>query len=184
MKTKKANLTDDILIHRRRFFIVDVKAPLARSLSKLASGKLSWIGSLFTLIKIVILIRRYPEPTHENAQYPNTHILIDLWDLFFLYEDNRGKNFLFRAIRRLVLCEYEHDPYYRSRIDWFIEKLVEKYNGGEWTSRKPWSPIGHWTEPAVLEATMALKVSLLKSAGLPLDTPMEAFDKLAKKKVE
>lgn len=177
MKTKKTQLADDILIHRRRFFIMDVKEPLRKYLVKFTSGTLSWIGAPLTLIKIVVLIRRYPEPTHENARHPNTHILIDLWDLFFRYEDNPGRRLLFCAIRKLVLCTYEHDPYYARRIDWFVEKLVEKYLSKEWRPRKAYSPTGHWTEPAVLEAIKELKMRLLKSAGLPPDTPMGVFDR-------
>lgn len=174
-------LADDILSYKRSFFICHVKNPLRLSIIKLTSGKLSWIGAIIALVKIVTLIRKFPEPTHKNVQHPNTHVLIDLWDLFFKYEDLPCRDFLFRAIRKLFLCEYEHDDYYRNRIDWFIEKLVEKHLNKEWVPRKPWKPTGNWNEPAVLEAIKALKISLLKSARLPTDTPIKAFDKLVDK---
>jgi len=145
-----SNLKDDILIHRRGFFINKVKAPLMKIMIKLAN--------------------LYPNPTKENTRKPNTHALIDVWDEFFEHEDNPMRDGLFRAIRRLSIGEYEHDPYYGNRIDWFLEKLVEKYLNGEWIPRKAWSPTGCWNEPSVLEEQELMKKRLLKAIGSPLDT--------------
>jgi len=171
-------LSDDILIHRRGFFIRNVKAPLVKNLVKFASNKTSWIGSIFALIGIIKLCKKYPEPKKENTVKPNTHALIDIWDEFFEYEvNNPHTDALFRALRRLSLGEYEHDPYYANRIDWFIEKLAEKYLSGEWKPREAYAPTGFWREPSVLEGQRQLKNSLLERVGLSPDTPVKAFDR-------
>lgn len=99
------------------------------------------------LIKaITTLARRFPEPTRENCQHPNTLILFDIWDKFFEYEDNPRRGALFQALKRLSIAEYEHDPYYRDRIGFFIEELVKAVSDGRWQSRSI-RPMSHWKEP-------------------------------------
>ena len=143
-------LYNDILKDRRQYFIDKVKAPLMSNLIKFVS-KSSWIGTLIALISIIRLIRKYPEPTRENTRKPNTHAWIDIWDEFFKYEDNPGRNLLFRAIRKIFICEYEHDSYYSSRIDRMLEWWLEKYQNGEYNKRMPWNPLACWNEPSVIK---------------------------------
>ena len=88
------------------------------------------------LIKALVqLALGYPKPVPENVLHPNTKILIEIWDKFFEYENNKGRVSLFRAIRKIMLCEYEHDAYYRHRIDWFIEQVVKAVQSGRWYPR-------------------------------------------------
>lgn len=113
-------LSIDILRTRRQYFVDKVKAPLMKAL--------------------VILAGRYPEPTKENTDKHNTHVLLDIWDEFFKHEDNPGRDGLFKAIRKITIAEYEHDGYYSQRIDWFLKKLAQAYVDGEWEPPKSWNP--------------------------------------------
>ena len=74
---------------------------------------------------IITLAKRYPEPTRNNCRHPNTAKLFDIAGKFFEYECNPRSEELFRAVFRLLIAEYEHDPYYRFRFDWFLEKISE-----------------------------------------------------------
>ena len=95
---------------------------------------------------ITILANRYPEPTRENTLNPNTHILLDIEDKFFQHETLLGRREMFRAIFKIFIAEYEHDPYYRSRINWVIEELVEATMDGKWLPRGANRPINYWKE--------------------------------------
>ncbi len=101
------------------------------------------------LMKALIqLAMRYPEPTLENCLHPNTKLMITMWDKFFEYEDNLSRIPLFKAMRRITLCEYEHDPYYRYRMDWFIEQIIEDVKSGKWVLRPRYGrEIMFWKEP-------------------------------------
>ena len=84
------------------------------------------------LMKILIAIaKRLPEPTKINTLSPNSHILIDVRDEFFKHENNPGRDGLFRAAFKILICEYEHDPYYRYRMDWMLEEMY----------RRGWQPL-------------------------------------------
>ena len=74
---------------------------------------------------ITILATRYPEPTRDNTAVSNTHRLLDIRDKFFRHEENLGRDALFRAIWRVLIVEYEHDTYYRHRIDWVLGEIAK-----------------------------------------------------------
>ena len=92
---------------------------------------------------ICTLARRYPIPTQENTAHPNTRTLLEIMEAFLKYEDNPGRKPMFEALWRMLVCEYEHDSYYRSRIDFVIEKL-KRYS---WTPRPLEHPYHCWNEP-------------------------------------
>lgn len=99
------------------------------------------------LMKLLIkLCQMYPEATKGNTLHHNTHVLIDIKDLFFKYDTNEGRNSLFRAIWRMFIGEFEHDPYYRNRFEWFIDEL----NKRDWRRRIRTRPSRDncWKEPA------------------------------------
>jgi len=100
----------------------------------------------FLMATLIRLSRRYPEPTMDNLLHPNSKILWRIWDRFFTYEENPGRVELFKAIRKIWICEYEHDAYYRYRMDWFLEQIVEAISRGEWQPRPLVRPRGWWTE--------------------------------------
>ena len=96
------------------------------------------------LHKVLILVGgRLPEPTKENTLHPNTHILLDIKDKFFEYEDNPNRKALLEAGWKYFIAEYEHDPYYRYRFDWLIEQIIES----DWKPRAIGCPIVCWKEP-------------------------------------
>ena len=130
-------LARDILRDRRQYFADKVKAPL--------------------LAKIINLANKYPEPTYENVRKQNSHVLLDIVEEFFKYEDNPVREPLFRAIFRIFIAEYEHDGYYSNRIDWLLERLFKVFQGGGWQLSKPWHPTNCWTEPSTLEGRKLLK---------------------------
>ncbi len=91
-------------------------------------------------LKVIILLSgRLPEPTKENTTHPNTHILLDIRDRFFELENNPGREALFRGAFKILICEYEHDPYYARRLDWMLEEMIKR----GWTPRGQ-NPGGIW----------------------------------------
>jgi len=101
------------------------------------------------LIKAIVTLamRFYPEPTYENCASGNSKELLDIAEQFCAYEDNRGRLPLFRALWRIVIDEYEHDPYYRFRMDWVVEELAEAVIDGRWKPRAPFRKEQYWCEP-------------------------------------
>ena len=92
---------------------------------------------------IIKLAMRYPEPTKDHTLLPKTHILIDIQNKFFEYQAVTSRTPLFRAMWRMFIVEYEHDPYYRDRIDWVIEEIVKS----GWGVRPIKFPKKCWKEP-------------------------------------
>jgi len=66
--------------------------------------------------KIISLTSMIPEPNKINTAFKNSHILIDL---------REGLDPYWSTLVKLLIFEYDHDPYYRFRFDWFIEKCSE-----------------------------------------------------------
>ncbi len=99
------NLTTYLLRDEREYVISRIKKPIMKAL--------------------IILSDRIPEPTKENCVHPNSHILLDIWDEFFSRETNSTRKPLFEAIRRIMVSEYETDPYYRERMDWFLKQIIK-----------------------------------------------------------
>ena len=110
---------------------------------------LSRVSIFLALWDVVQTIHRYPAPNHNNVVCPGSHALLDIWALFFKWENNPGREALFRAMRRVTVCEYEHDWYYRERMNWFCEQLFEAYLKGKWPKRNRAQPArtGLWREP-------------------------------------
>ena len=104
------------------------------------------------------LAGKYFQPTRENCIHPNSHHLFDIWDRFNENEDNPahpggvnkhmdwGRQHLFDAMWVIFIAEYEHDPYYRSRMDWVVEELVEVVMDGRWKPRPEGYPPKLWKE--------------------------------------
>lgn len=96
----------------RRYVIDKVKKPLMKA--------------------IITLVNRYPDPTRENCLRSNSQILFNIRDKFFEFENNKGRKALFEAAFKLLIAEYEHDPYYRYRFDWVLEQLMDS----DWKPRQ------------------------------------------------
>ena len=80
---------------------------------------------------ITILGDRYPDPKREDCIHPNTHILLDIRDRFLECETNAGRRALFEATWKILIAEYDHDPYYRYRLDWVFEQIMDR----DWLTR-------------------------------------------------
>lgn len=100
--------------------------------------------------RIISLVSKYPEPTRENCLHPNTQKLLDIRDKFFEYENLAGRKPLFEAAFKLLIIEYEHDPYYRWRFEWLLEEI----NKSGWLPRKEGRPLSHWKEFEDAEKTV------------------------------
>jgi hypothetical protein len=88
---------------------------------------------------------KLPEPTLENTKLQNTHLLIEIRDEFFKFEDNPGRSSAFRVIWKFFLWMYELDAYYGDRINWIIERLFSL--SGRWIFQPEFKPrITHWRE--------------------------------------
>ena len=120
------NLRDFMVKDARQYIIEKVKAPILKAL--------------------VILAKRYPEPTRENTFHPNTHVLMDIWDKFLAMEDNTDRLSLFRAIRKIWIAECEHDIYYRDRDNVLQELWLEEVLKGNWRPRFIHHPNTDWKE--------------------------------------
>lgn len=107
----------------RQYVVEKIKAPLRKAM--------------------VTLAKRYPEPTLENLVHPNSFILLALSEKFLEYEDNPSRIDMFRAIWRMFIAEYEHDSYYRHRIDWLVEEIANS----DWKPRPLNHPDHCWKEP-------------------------------------
>lgn len=119
-----------MLTFRRNYVIEMVKSPLLKGIVGFSAS--SWLGRIKTIIEVLKISRRFPIPTKAFTNVPNTHRLLELEEKFFEHEDNKGRNALFRAIWRIFIVVYEHDGYYRSRIDWIIGELTKMVNQGSW----------------------------------------------------
>ena len=96
------------------------------------------------LLKVIIsLAKRLPEPSKENTLHPNSQKLLEIRERFFNCEENPGRRELFDAIWKIAIVEYEHDPYYRYRIDWVLEQIF----ASDWSPRPVGHPLVYWKEP-------------------------------------
>lgn len=118
------NLSRFMLKEQRQYVIDKVKAPIMKAL--------------------IILANRYPEPTMENVSHPNDKAWIRIWDKFFQMEDNYMREDLFKAIRKVSICEPAHDPYYRDRRDVLLELWLEEVLKGNWKPRSLDHPNSNW----------------------------------------
>ena len=149
-------LKQDILGTRRNYFIWDVKGPLLNSLvrSVRGYGLFSYISMFIDVWKIVRSVNRYPEPTKENSDKPNVHWMIDFWDNFEKYNGARVP--LFRALRRIKLCEYQHDDFYAERHDKYIREVMSAIENGSYILPSVSSPTSYWSDPkAIKELALA-----------------------------
>lgn len=92
----------------REYFVHKVNSPLSKA--------------------IIILARRYPEPTREGegkVLHPNSLRLLDMRDEFFTKWDFGGKsNLLIRALFKIAIVKYEESPAWRNMLDWLLMTIL------------------------------------------------------------
>lgn len=107
----------------RQYYIDKVNAPLFKA--------------------ITILGNRYPVPTMENLQHPNSKRLLEIYNKYLEYEESHRLRALGNALFRIVIAKNEHSPNFRDRISWFFE-MVGKSG---WKPRSYNHPVNDWREP-------------------------------------
>lgn len=122
----------EFLLADKRDFITDkVKAPL-----------------MATIIRLVNLIK--VKPTVQNCKHPNSKTFLRVLEKYFKSEANSGREPMEHAIAEGGVYEYEHDPYYRYRMDTLAEDWLTEVIEGNWKPRPPDQPLSHWrTDPNV-----------------------------------
>jgi len=159
-----SKLSKDILWDRRDYFIEKVKVPL--------------------MARLVELACEYPEPVMENTSAQNTHVLLEIWDKFFQFEDNPGRSSLFKAIRRLFTGTYEHDRYYAERIDWFLEELVKAYLDGRWIPSHFEATGAWWKDPDIVRLQTLARLKALAGVSINEDWFKQQIPELLRKEKE
>jgi len=159
-----SELKDDILNKRRSYFEFKVKKPLMKSIVNL--GKHGLLRNMWELFQLVKLCSKFPEPAKKKCKNPDSLVLLDIWDEFFKWEDNAGRNPLFRAIRRVSVGVLESDNYYAQRGSWWLMKLTKAYMDGKWQPNPDWSPMMCWRDPATNEARVKEINELFIGIGL------------------
>jgi len=149
-----------------RAYIVKVKKPLMEAIVKVGSGRISWLAMAITMVRIIYLIKKYPEPTRENCLHPNTLKICDIEDNFFKSYKNDGRKPLFRTAFKLLKCEYEHDKDMRRILDW----LKHEADKSDWLPMSP-LPMNNWEEEERIEGTFPVKaLSQILEAKEPMDS--------------
>ena len=111
------SINREILVDKRQYYADSVKVSL---MSKVVA--LREIPSSVSALKDIIdVCNLYPEPTKGNIRQLNSGILIDIAEDFEHQRYELGiPSTLLTPVFKTLTCEYEHDPYYRSRFDWFV----------------------------------------------------------------
>jgi hypothetical protein len=119
------------MLREHTFFVIDdVKAPLQKAIQFAAK----------------LLARKCGPISKETTCSPVVHAFLDIMKEFEELENNPDRIELFTSVLTIFMAEIEHDPYYRFRFDWLLEKMFEKILAGEWESRPLNTPISHWKE--------------------------------------
>ena len=168
-------LTVDMLDTRRGYFI-KAKDSIRKGLTEriILSKPVKFWGYLQLFLDvwhIVVNIIKYPEPTKENTKQPVTHAILDIFDEFFSFESNiyyhkkrQGRVPLYKAVRKILADECEHDGDIEERIRWFGVKVTEKVQSGEWPKLEAWMPTNFWKDPKTLEARRKKRLELIMEA--------------------
>ena len=141
-KTRSQMFTQIMLGFPFRDYVIKfVKNPLRFAIEKAAT-----FSEIFTVLKTSA--KRIPvELTRENCKNPNTLVIFDIEDKFFKYEDNSGRDDLFRGAFKIYKGEVEHDPYYSNRWDWLLEEQIMAILDGRLQPRHEDTPRHCWREP-------------------------------------
>lgn len=99
----KNNMLTDWMLKEHGEYVVKVKACLLKA--------------------IITLCLRYPQPTEQNCNKPNTHFILDLEKRFFGHYTCPQRIELYRALFRLWADEYEHDDSHAKNFDYLLGEL-------------------------------------------------------------
>jgi hypothetical protein len=117
MDDKPKKIWDIIIKDNFKYFVENVKSPLLNA--------------------VILYGMRYPEPTPENVNKPNGRLLLKYFDYFFEHYCNPSRLTFFKAVRRIVIGEYEHDDSYAVYIDLFLLFITRDINDHRWKLNPP-----------------------------------------------
>lgn len=124
-----SNMTIYDTIPMQVYFIQNVKKPFEENVMVLLNGaaKAQKLRSLLALRRVIKSMEGLTEPTKENTDYPNTHLMIDARDWYFkhFYHEQARAEFL-RAIINSFIILYEYDKPWRFRIDKVLQFVFNR----------------------------------------------------------
>ena len=110
---------------KRKYFAERVKKPLMAAIVSLPTLKRKK-AALDEVARLIRLCNKYPEPTMDNTCIRNVAKLLNIRDEFLKLVDDPRERELFEAVWRMFIVEYEHDGYYRYRIDFILEEINKR----------------------------------------------------------
>lgn len=140
-------LIQQVLVFHRGYFM-SIKERMLKRIVSLGEGKQRLWRRFLSFVEVIRLVKAYPDLTYENTLNTNTHTMMGITERFLKYEDNPGREPLFRAIFKLAMAKFEYDNYYASRRDFIIEEIIIAILNGEWEPRPVnWPDPKWWHEP-------------------------------------
>jgi len=119
-------LRREIMKTKRDYFMNHVKKPLRLGLIEIG--------------------KRFPVPERNDCTRPNTPVLLAIREEFFNHHHNNnggnGRDDMFDAAFRVLICVYESDPYYSQLFDWFIKQIIDS----DWKFKNPHPMMRTWKE--------------------------------------
>ena len=114
---------------------------------------------------IIAFAKVLPEPTKENTGKVNTHNLIDLWGWFEQHNKEAREN-LFAGLFKVVIDEFEHDPFEEGRMQACLEKWLELVIEGRWQPRSQTDPSDRfWIHDDTNKGYLFIKECYAKNRG-------------------
>jgi len=109
------------------------------SLEKPKNIIISWIDNPLEWF-FRIIANRLANPTKENTNKYNTHILIDMRDEFLKHQEGNSRYEAWRGIWNIFIVKYETSNYYSDRFDHVLQLCF----GKDWLYLEGKIPCGMW----------------------------------------
>ena len=124
----------------REYYMEKVNKPILKAIVVFGRSA-SWLQMLLASIEIVRSVRKYPRPTLENVQHPNSKWLLRRLALYLEYEGMSRIAMVVIVLVTGAIVKNEHSPNYRDRISWWFEDT------SGWKPRSYNHPVNGWNEP-------------------------------------
>lgn len=98
----------------------------AKEVLRSISEKRVTLSDAVKFLKTLQEIASLPEPTKENTQNPQSHILIDVRDDFFKHFNCRAYEGIFRAAINYIIAKYDYDSFYEGCGNWWIGEMFRR----------------------------------------------------------
>ena len=129
-----------ILAPPLRGYFIKLKGRLQKAIIKLADqhirmrleGKAIDATPLMKVVKIVTTL--LPEPTKENSNSLNAHVMDGIFEKFFTYLKFKAP--MFREAFKLMKFELGHDKAYDEAFQILLEEIIKEILRGNWKVRE------------------------------------------------